>query len=86
VPDLPALKTKGVPVPYMDIDTIWNDRRVSHFNPLSGSPRREYDKAPSPSALGGLVDQIYRPGAEDTVAHYPLGGKRLYGKGKNGGR
>jgi hypothetical protein len=53
-------KVKGVPVEYMDVDQCWNDRRDPHANPMSSSPRRMYDRAPSPSALGGLVEQIYR--------------------------
>jgi hypothetical protein len=59
--------THGVPVDYMDVQTIWNDRRESHINPLSSPPRREYDRAPGPSALGGMVDQIYRPGVGDNT-------------------
>ena len=75
-------KTKGVPVEYMDVGTLWNDRRDPHANPMSSSPRREGGRAPGPGQLQGLVNQIYRPGAEDTGAHYPLGNPRLYGKGK----
>lgn len=53
-------KTHGVDVDYMDVQTLWNDRRDPHANPLSSSPRREGGRASGPSALGGLVNQIYR--------------------------
>jgi len=52
-------KTHGVNIEYMDVDTLWNERRDPHQNPLSSSPRREHPR-PSPSQLGGLVEQIYR--------------------------
>jgi hypothetical protein len=58
--EVQPLKTKGVPVEYMDLQTLWNDRRDPHASPLSSSPRREGGRAAGPSALGGLVDQIYR--------------------------
>lgn len=58
--DPQPLKTKGVPVDFMDLQTLWNDRRDPHANPMSSSPRRMYDRAPGPSQLGGLVEQIYR--------------------------
>jgi len=52
-------KTHGVNIDYMDIDTLWNERRDPHQNPQSSSPRR-MGRAPSASALHGLVEQIYR--------------------------
>jgi hypothetical protein len=60
VAEVQPLRTKGVPVEYMDVQTLWNDRRDPHANPLSTSPRREEARASGPSALGGLVNQIYR--------------------------
>jgi hypothetical protein len=68
---------QNVPVEYMDLQTLWNDRRDPHASPLSSSPRRETARA-SASTLGGLVNQIYRPGVGDEGASYPLGNKRLY--------
>jgi len=53
-------KVKGVPVEYMDIDTLWNDRRDPHANPMSSDPKRMYGRAAGPSALGGMVEQVYR--------------------------
>jgi hypothetical protein len=53
-----APKTKGVPVEYMDLQTLWNDRRDPHANPMSSSPRRMEARC-HPGNLGGLVDQIY---------------------------
>jgi hypothetical protein len=53
-------RTHGTNVEYMDLQTLWNDRRDPHASPLSSSPRREEARAPKPSQLGGLVDQIYR--------------------------
>lgn len=74
------LKTKGVPIDYMDIQTLWNDRRTSHINPLASPPRREEARCPRPHDLPGLVDAVYRSGPPaDTEAHYPLANKRLYG-------
>jgi hypothetical protein len=45
---------------YVDLESVFNDRRDPHANPLSSSPRRMYARAPGPSALGGLVEQVYR--------------------------
>ena len=53
------LKTKGVPVEYMDLQTLWNDRRDPHANPMSSSPRREEGRAPKPSGLGATVEKIF---------------------------
>jgi hypothetical protein len=64
--EISPLRTKGVPVEYMDLNTLWNDRRDPHANPLSSSPRRESAR-PGPSALGGLVHQIYRGTPSHTV-------------------
>jgi hypothetical protein len=72
---------QNVPVDYMDIKTLWNDRRDPHASPLSSSPRRETARG-NASSLGGLVEQIYRPGVGDEGASYPLGNKRLYGDQK----
>jgi hypothetical protein len=58
--EVQPLKTKGVPVDYMDLQTLWNDRRDPHASPLSSSPRREGGRASGASSLGGLVEQIYR--------------------------
>jgi hypothetical protein len=51
--------THGVNVDYMDVQTIWNDRRDPHANPLSSEPRRT-GRAPRPSDLGGMVEKIFR--------------------------
>jgi len=40
-------KTKGVPIEYMDVDTLWSDRRDPHASPLSSSPRRMYGGTPT---------------------------------------
>lgn len=69
---------QNVPVEYMDLQTLWNDRRDPHASPLSSSPRRMYARAGGPSALGGLVSQIYRPGVGDEGATSKLPDKRLY--------
>jgi hypothetical protein len=53
-------KVKGVPVEYMDVQTLWNDRRDPHANPLSSSPRRENGRAPSMSDLGKAIEGVYR--------------------------
>jgi hypothetical protein len=69
---------QNVPFEYMDVQTLWNDRRDPHASPLSSSPRRMYARAPGPSALGGLVEQIYRPGVGDEGKTSKLPDKRLY--------
>jgi hypothetical protein len=46
----------NVPLPYVPVD----QQRDPHANPLVTSPRRMYARAPGPSALGGLVEQVYR--------------------------
>jgi len=69
-------KVKGVPIDYMDIETLWNDRRDPHANPLSSSPRRE-GRAPAPSGLSSTLEQIYRPGGGDNS--YQSDNQRLYG-------
>lgn len=68
---------QNVPVPYMDLQTLWNDRRDPHASPLSSSPRRMVART-GPGALGKMVEEIYRPGVGDTEANYPLADKRLY--------
>jgi len=52
-------KTHGVNFDYMDVQTVWNDRRDPHANPLSTLPRREGAR-PSPSQLHDMVEKIYR--------------------------
>jgi hypothetical protein len=51
---------QNVPVKYMDLQTLWNDRRDPHANPLSTSPRRE-EANTGDGGLGHLVEQIFRP-------------------------
>lgn len=80
--DVKPLKTKGVPVDYMDVQTLWNDRRDPHANPLSSSPRRENPR-PNPSQLGGMVEQIFRPTVGDNF--YQEQTKRLYQSGAASG-
>jgi hypothetical protein len=52
--------THGVNVEYMDVQTLWNDRRDPHASPLSTSPRREGGRAPKMSDLGQAIDGVYR--------------------------
>lgn len=54
-------KTKGVTFDYVRPQEVFNDRRDPHANPMSSEPRRMYARAPGASALGGMIDQIYRP-------------------------
>jgi hypothetical protein len=70
-------KVKGVPIDYMDVQTLWNDRRDPHANPMSSSPRRMEARAPTPSGLSSLVDQIYRKAPGDNT--YRSDNTRLYG-------
>jgi len=60
VAEMQPLRTKGVPVEYMDLQTLWNDRRDPHANPMSSSPRREGGRAPSMSDLGKSIEGVYR--------------------------
>jgi len=67
------------PVPYMDLQTLWNDRRDPHASPLASSPRRSEARGKH----GGLTKALaglYRGTPGDTEASYPLANKRLYGK------
>jgi hypothetical protein len=76
---------QNVPVEYMDVQTLWNDRRDPHANPLSTNPRRMYDRAPSPSGLGSMVEQVYRPSPKrdfDEGKTSKLSDERLPFKGK----
>jgi hypothetical protein len=59
-------KVKGVPVDYMDIQTLWNDRRDPHANPVSSSPRRTVPRQ-GPGKLQPMIDQIYRGQPTHTV-------------------
>jgi hypothetical protein len=52
----------------MDLDTLWNDRRDPHASPLASNPRRMYARAAGPSALGGMINLIYRPEVGDVPA------------------
>jgi hypothetical protein len=49
---------QNVPVPYMDVQTLWNDRRDPHASPLSSAPRRESART-APGNLHRMVDEIY---------------------------
>ena len=70
---------QNVPVEYMDLQTLWNDRRDPHANPMSSSPRREEARAGGDKGgLAKAVDGIFRSEPGDTEAHYPLADKRLY--------
>jgi hypothetical protein len=69
---------QNVPFEYMDVDQVWNDRRDPHANPMSSSPRRMYDRAPSSSGLAKAVEGVYRPGVGDNEYQDRLSDKRLY--------
>jgi hypothetical protein len=72
---------QNVPVEYMDLQTLWSDRRDPHANPLSSSPRREQPRG-NPSSLGKALEGIYRPGVgndDESKPSAPLTNKRLYG-------
>jgi hypothetical protein len=62
---------------YMDLQTLWNDRRDPHANPLSTSPRREAARG-KPGSLGQALEGVYRGAPGDTTASYPLANQRLY--------
>jgi hypothetical protein len=49
---------QNVPVPYMDLQTLWNDRRDPHASPLASSPRRSEARA-GVGGLHHLVNEIY---------------------------
>ena len=57
--NIQPLKTKGVPVEYLSLNDVWNDRRDPHANPTSSAPRRQEARC-HPGELSGLVEQIYR--------------------------
>jgi hypothetical protein len=68
---------QNVPVEYMDVQSLWNDRRDPHANPMSKSPRREEPRGKS-NGMAKAVEDLFHPGAEDTKASYKLADKRLY--------
>ena len=70
------------PVPYMDLQTLWNDRRDPHASPLATSPRREAARAKPDGGLANAVEGIFRSGVGDDGPTYPLADKRLYEGGK----
>jgi hypothetical protein len=72
---------QNVPVEYMDLQTLWSDRRDPHANPMSSSPRRETARAGA-SSLGKAIEGVYRPGVGDEGPAYKLADKRLYGDQK----
>lgn len=48
------------PIPYMDVQTLWNDRRNPHDNPLASIPRRGDPRgAANGSKLQDAVDGVY---------------------------
>lgn len=65
--------------PYMDLQTLWNDRRDPHASPLASSPRRSEARGGT-SGLAKAVEGVYRGTPGDTKASYPLANKRLYSK------
>jgi hypothetical protein len=74
---------QNVPVPYMDIQTLWSDRREPHANPLSsGSSGRRMVARTSPSTLGKSIEGLYHPGVFAERASAPITKKRLYGDQK----
>ena len=48
---------------YMDVQTLWNDRRDPHANPLSRNPRREHARSKGTPQLDSMLSFLYRPGA-----------------------
>jgi hypothetical protein len=68
---------QNVPIPYMDVQTLWNDRRDPHANPLASTPRREEARA-APGNLSGMLNEIYQPGPFDTEARDQVVNERLY--------
>ena len=69
---------QNVPVEYMDLQTLWNDRRDPHASPLSTSPRREAARGKGGGGLAKAVEGIFHPSPFDEHASAPLTGKRLY--------
>jgi len=51
------------PAPYMDVNTLWSDRREPHANPLSTEPRRSIPRPTDASKeLTPLLSFLYHPG------------------------
>jgi hypothetical protein len=47
----------------MDVQTLWNDRRDPHANPMSQDPRRMQARPDTGTpALNNLLHFLYRPG------------------------
>jgi hypothetical protein len=66
------------PVPYMDLQTLWNDRRDPHASPLASSPRREEARGKGGSGLASAVEGIFRSGVGDDGTTSKLPDERLY--------
>jgi hypothetical protein len=76
---------QNVPVPYMDLQTLWNDRRDPHANPMSTSPRREEARTgKGDSGLGKAVEGIFHPSPFDERPSTALESRRLYEGEKSG--
>jgi hypothetical protein len=69
---------QNVPFEYMGLDTLWNDRRDPHANPMSSSPRREFARPSTHGGLAKAVEGVYRPGVGDEGTTSKLPDKRLY--------
>lgn len=71
---------QNVPVPYMDLETLWSDRRAPHANPLSSgsSGRRGTARVKPDAGLAKTINAIYTPGPFDTTTTGGVSNKRLY--------
>lgn len=76
---------QNVPVPYMDLQTLWSDRRAPHDNPFGSLPRRSIARG-APGNLHHMVDEIYARGPFDTEARETIQNQRLYTSSRRGQR
>jgi hypothetical protein len=66
------------PVAYMDLQTLWNDRRDPHANPMSSSPRREDPRGKGGGGLAKAVEGLFSHQVGDDGTTSKLPDERLY--------
>jgi hypothetical protein len=69
---------QDVPFKYMDLQTLWNDRRDPHANPMSSSPRRMAARESGGNGLAKAVEGLFHPSPFDDRPTDPVQNKRLY--------
>jgi len=70
---------QNVPVEYMDLQTLWSDRRDPHANPLSsGSSGRREEARSKGGGLAKAVEGLFHPSPFDEAPSAAITKRRLY--------